>query len=327
MSNGFSKKVLPFYLCLVLAMISGFQLLGESVDYQGYQRIFQVLSFQSDREPTEPFFSLLRTFNDVFFDSSLIPVYFISAFLALLLKWKAITRLSDNNDLFVFILQCFAFFLLHEYTQIRAACSIGVFFLLINDLNQGKTRSVFLKYIIAVCFHYSAVLILVFLLYTKVCKSKKAIFLFPFCGFLFSLFFEQIAILSDIRNLIYFIQEIVGINKSGNISSFMSPLNVKYLMLFLAFSFYLIFIPDLDKKNILLAKTMSFGLCAYYWLNPLHLPVISVRLAEFYTSIFVIFFMNTTKYICIKEKQGLISLPVLISVFYSFATARTAFPK
>lgn len=74
---------------------------------------------------------------------------------------------------------------------------------------------------------------------------------------------------------------------------------------------------------MLLAQSMSFGLCFYYWLNPVQLPVISVRLAEYFTSVFVLYFMNASKYISVKEKRVMLVVPVSVIALYSFATFRT----
>lgn len=324
MNKLFLKRILPFYFCLLLVVVSGWQLLGQSVDYTGYQRIFQ-FGF-GERNPTEPFFSLLRMINDVLFHSSLIPVYFISAVLALTFKWKAFSYLADNNVLLVFVLNCLAFFLIHEYTQIRASCSIGAFLLVLCNIYQKKKSGIFFWTFVAVCFHYSAAFILFFLIFIKVANTKMKLALLPLFGFCFALFADS-AFASSIRNFIYLVESTAGLQKSGNVSGFMSPLNAKYLMLLILFLFYLMFLPKTDKKNMLLAKSMSFGLCFYYWLNPVHLPVISVRMAEFYTSVFVLLFMNASKYLPIKEKRILLLLPVLSVFLYGTATFNTFFPE
>lgn len=320
MEKMMGKQIIPFYLCLLLAIISGIQLFGLSVDYVGYQRIFTFVF--RERKSTEPFFTILRSANDALFNSSLVPIYFFSAFLSLLMKWHATKSLADSNHLFIFMLYVCSLFFLHEYNQIRVACAVSVFLLMLNDISKGRKVWVFLEFCLAFCFHYSSVFIMSFFIFSKICKTKRSLFLFPFFGFLFAVcskgFFS-----SWLRNSIYLFQTTTGFNKSGGMSDFMSPFNIKYLVLLAFFLFYLYFIPIYDKKNMLLAKSMSFGLCFYYWLNPVQLPVISVRLAEYFTSVFVLYFMNASKYIPIKEKKYMLFIPVSIIILYSFATLRT----
>lgn len=320
MEKMMEKHVVPFYLCLSFAIISGIQLFGPSVDYVGYQRIFTFVF--GERNPTEPFFTLLRIVNDTLFNSSLVSIYFFSAFLSLLIKWYAIKNLADSNCLIILMLYFCSLFLLHEYNQIRVACAISVFLLMLNDVLKGRNVRVFLEFCLAFCLHYSSAFILLFFIFLKVCKTKRSLFLFPLFGFLFAVcskgFFS-----SWLRDSIYLFQNATGFNKSGGMSDFMSPFNMKYLVLLIFFSFYLYFIPLSDKKNMLLAKSMSFGLCFYYWLNPIQLPVISVRLAEYFTSVFVLYFMNASKYIPVKEKRVMLFVPVSVIALYSFATFRT----
>ncbi|MCM1321958.1 MAG: EpsG family protein [Bacteroides sp.] len=290
-----------------------------SADFYGYQKIFS-LKFMH-REPTEPFFTFLRSINDVLFDSELTSIYFVSAFISLSIKKCAVKKLADGNALFVFILYLFSTFTLHEYNQIRVACSISIFLFMLYDIIRERKVLILLEFCIAFCFHYSAIFILFFLVFIKVFKSKGSLAVLVVFGFFFAVFTSSA---KAIVNFIYLIQDVLGFNKSGNVSDFMSPFNLKYLVLLTAFLLYLYFIPPTDKKNMLLAKSMAFGLCFYYYLNPIHLPVISVRLAEYFTSVFVLFFVNTSKYLPFKEKKIIIAIPVTVILFYGYASAKTS---
>ena len=306
-------------LIFLLCIISGFQLLGKSHDYPGYYNIF---SDSQMRPKTEPFFMFLRLINDIFFNSSIQMIYLFCGFFGFIIKFQAIQKLSDYPDTYIpYLLTMFAFYAVHEYTQIRVACSIGIYMLAINDLYQRKKKSFYFKSIIAFLFHYSSITILVFYLFSKI-KNKRVIIVLPILGFFFSVICSSI-IGTQIMQLIQFIDVFLHFGKSGNISDFMSPFNLKYIVLLIAFVFYGRLCSITDDKNIILLKSYSFGLCVYYWLLPACLPVISVRIAEYFTSIFVIFILNISQKIKGKYYYLKFCPAVIITILYGYASFKT----
>lgn len=129
---------------------------------------------------------------------------------------------------------------------------------------------------------------------------------------------------SNVRDFIYAAQAMIGLNKSGNVSDFMSPLNAKYLILLISFVINAFVTPKTDSVNTVLMKVMAFGLCFYYWLLPINLPVISVRLAEFYTSVFVLYFFLNVRNFKFKEKKIIQLYDMVVVLLYSIASIRTS---
>lgn len=310
------------FLCFIFSFVSSVQLFGKSPDYNSYLKIF-VSNGYNKRLSTEPFFTFLRFINDLFFKSSIAVIFFISAIISLSIKWKAILRLSRNNYVYIFLGYLLTFYWIHEYTQIRAACAISIYLLSLYYLSLDRKKYFFLLSFIAFLFHYSSGLIFVFYIYTKFSKRKKIYIIMPLLGFIFAIIASSYG--NQLRSLIDTIALFLHISNTGNISDFMSPFNFKYLMLLVLFFVYSFFLPESDKLNILLLKSMSFGLCFYYWLNPVHLPVVSVRLAEFFTSVFIIWSFNCNIYIKVKEKKITLLFPIIVILLYSIASLRTAY--
>lgn len=320
-----NKKIYFFSFILIIVLfftfISAFQLLGLSKDYFGYLNIFGY-SEKGTRASTEPFFSFVRFFNDIFFASELFPVYFLSAVIAFILKWEAIKKLSRNNYLLVFLSYIIALYWIHEYTQIRAACAIGIYLCSLSDLAEEQYKSFFTKIFIAFLFHYSSIVVVVFFFYSRLFKKKTYIYL-PVVGFIFAVIASNL-IGGKLRVFIYAVESALGFNKSGNVLESTSPFNLKYLYLLFLFFTTSFFVDVENKIDYLLMKSFSFGLCIYFWLNPSGLPVICVRFAEYFTSVFIIYIYNVCINLPFKEKKLLLFIPVISTLFYGYASMKTA---
>jgi hypothetical protein len=318
-NTPFNSYIVPFYYCLILSVFSAIQLFGLSNDYYGYLQIFGKLT--EKRNSVEPAFIIMRGINDFIFHSSLISIFFISAFGALLLKVYAIKRLVESYDIIILLYYFITFYWLHEYTQIRVAVAIGIYFNAVFALNDNKI----FKYCIYACaatlFHYSAATMIFFLFFIKIFNTKQKCLLIVAIGFVFAIIASKV-IGSYFRDIIYQLQMITGLNKSGSESDFMSVFNLKYLALLFAFFLLSFFLEPLNRRDLLLFQSFAFGLCFYYYLNPINLPVISVRLAEFYTSVFIIFLPNVMLK-TFKEERFSLFLATIFILFYSYATLKT----
>jgi hypothetical protein len=161
-----------------------------------------------------------------------------------------------------------------------------------------------------------------FLLFVMICNTKKRCLLVVVAGFIFALVSSTI-VAENFRDIIYQLQIIIGIDKSGPESTFMSVFNLKYLSLLFMFFLSSFFITPSSNIDMLLFQSFAFGLCFYYYLNPINLPVISVRFAEFYTSVFIVLIPNIISKTKFKEKKTLLLLFTFFVLFYSYATLKT----
>lgn len=120
--------------------------------------------------------------------------------------------------------------------------------------------------LIATLFHYSAMIMLFCWIYTRMARSIKFCVVVTLTGVVFSIFFVEFA--SNLTKYVYLLQDLIGLNKSGGESDFMSPWNLN--MQTLLFLFLLVF--NIDKKedssNLSLYKIFSFGLLLLLLLAP-----------------------------------------------------------
>jgi hypothetical protein len=310
-----------FYYCLILSVVSAIRLFGLGNDYYPYLRMTQNIS-GNERINLEPAFKVIGIINDFFFGSSLISFFFISSLCALLLKINAINKIAPSYFVIILFYYFITFYWLHEYTQIRVAVAIGIYFNALLVLSRKKTIQYCVYSIIAILFHYSAIVMLLFLLFIKICNTKKKCLLIVSIGFIFALI-SSITIEKYLRDIIYQLQIIIGINKSGPEDTFMSVFNLKYLSLLAMFFLISFFVISHNNIDMLLFQSFAFGLCFYYYLNPINLPVVSVRFTEFYTSVFIILIPNVISRIQFKEKKFLLFLFGFFVLFYSYATLKT----
>jgi len=141
------------------------QLLGEGPDYYNYNEFFnlaRVSGFEVLKlSRFEPGFSMLAFALARLFTINFIVYSFIVAF-ALLLKGWGIGVCSQNHKVFIIaaIFYFLRFYPLHELTQLRAACALGL--LIVSAIFFWNGRKIFgiLACIAALSFHMSAAIVI-----------------------------------------------------------------------------------------------------------------------------------------------------------------------
>lgn len=302
------------FASLFLCLFSGFQLFGKNVDYKGYIQIFGEIR---NRNSTEPLFSFARMINDFVFNSSVSSIFLLFSLFSIMVKIRQIYYFTENDLCFMMALffYCITFFFLHEYTQIRAATAIAIYWTALNDYVNNRRKKYFFKATIAFLCHYSSITMFVFPIFCKVFNTKLKIFFVVMMGVFFA-FICSSRFSSDIENAVYFLSKVTGINKVGDSLDFIQPTNLKYTFLLLYFLISLKVINPSDKKNFILLQSFAMGLCYFYYLNPVHLPVISVRFAEYHNTVVTILFANVASKIHFS-KTVCFSACVLFFLFYS----------
>lgn len=297
------------FICFLLfmAFFSAIRFFGEGPDYSEYERLFIYNNYS--RDSLEPAYEVIRKINDIISPNSIFWVFFFSALTAMILKIKAFSLIT-KHPIRATIYCLLSLFFIHEYTQIRAAVAIGIFLLSISDIYANRPKRYFFKMCIAVCFHYSAIMMLPCWIYIHFFKKNKYYLIIPVIGFIIALLFGKN---EELMRLIFIVEDMLGLNKSGNVSDFIKPYNLKYLVSL--FGLYIIYriLPENDKKNTYLFRIYSFGLCCFYFILPAQLPVMAVRFAEFYTPVLFIVVINCYYYIYDKTKRF-----IYISYFHGY---------
>ena len=142
---------------VLLFLIAGLRGSDIDRDYQGYLEYYRDV-LNANFKNVEPAFILLtKTIDDVFGDSVMLFVTF--AFLGVFIKLYAIDKLTPYKNL-ALLFYYVNFFLLHEMTQIRVGVASALLLLCIQPIRQRKIWQFLLFAGLAICFHYSALMIL-----------------------------------------------------------------------------------------------------------------------------------------------------------------------
>lgn len=306
-------------LIFLLAITSATQFFGIGPDFREYEYLFIKQGYV--RDSVEPAYLIIRTLNDILYPNSVYFIFIFSVVLSISLKIKAFNKLSERPITALFYCLT-ALFFIHEYTQIRAAVSIGIFLNAIPDIIKNNKLKFTIKLFCATLFHYSAIIMIFCWIYVRLFNKNIVYIFIPFVGFMIAMF---IGSMKELANLIYMVQEFIGLNKSGNVSDFIKPYNLKYLtsLLFLFLTYKIL--PEDNKREIVLFRIYSFGLCCFYYILPAQLPVIAVRLAEYYTPAFFIVFTN-----CANNQNGykrycLFFLLMIYTILYCYAALKTTY--
>ena len=180
-----AKYIFAIYFIIIASYLAGGRFFGIDPDYFNYVAIFNYGGYLS-KGVYEPFFEFIRFLNYTFGSADSVWVlFFVFAFLSVCIKTVAIYRFSSGFYL-SFITYICVFFLLHDYTQIRASVAIAVLFFSIHYLIVGCQLKYYFSIVIALCFHFSA---LIYIPMYYMCRrlSVNVFFVVSVCCFGFAL--------------------------------------------------------------------------------------------------------------------------------------------
>ncbi|MFN3712003.1 MAG: EpsG family protein, partial [Alishewanella aestuarii] len=134
------KKLFLFLISILLILIAGFRPVGFDRDSIAYILLLDTPLNQADLKDKEPAFWLIVELNRSLFEGNERTFFLIFAILGVSLKIIAISRLSLDPILSLWIYIC-SYFLLHDMTQIRAGVASGIFLLSIQDMHNKNFKS------------------------------------------------------------------------------------------------------------------------------------------------------------------------------------------
>ena len=294
-SKESSHKYIYFAFCLLLIFLAGLRPQGFDPDYEQYLKVFYNGSKKSRIEPT--FFLITNLVKSLF--NHPIFLFLIYSIIGVSLKFIGFKQLTKYYLFSAFLYLC-NYFLLHEMTQIRVGVASGLLLLCIKPLYNRDLKKFLLFIILAISFHYSA-LILVPLWFMNVKKINKKIYisiipvmyLLVLSGVTITFLIEQIPI-DQVQFLFKMYQFQMKSGKGGALNIF----NVLQLIR-CCMAIFMIFNISLIAKN----NKYSFLLIKIYVISLLSLPLFS--------DVPVIGFR-------ISELMGVVEvilIPLLISVF------------
>lgn len=324
-----SFKINPFVFSasVLFGLIAGFRLLGRGADFVNYELLFSTRGEYSIG--VEPFWVLLRKVS-VYIGGAPIVFVLVSIF-TLNVFYKSVKQHTAFKYAgFVFYL--FTFYILHQYTQIRAAAAISIFFLSWDDLRDRKFKPYLFKTLAAVCFHYSALLMLPLYIYTKI-KNKKIYLFLPILFFLVDVFFVRniegavsafLDFLSGGNALLQFVFAKISF-RSGEGSSIFNKQYLSFLSILITLAFVIIFNKKrpILKDELLAYKILSFVCFSFYFIFPTGLTVLLFRVPEYFSPV-VIFalLMLASKF---KERYLILFVAFIYVLILSMTFCRAVF--
>lgn len=296
---------------LILVPIVGLRLLGQDADYFNY---LNLLNLQNSLELfTKEFgFRLLLGLNSVVFNANVDTFFLLFAILGISIKFYAFAKISPI-PLLSLALYLLSYFLLHDYTQIRAGVASGIFLLGIQDLSEGAKKRYFQKVVWACLFHWTALIMIpIYFLIRRFSLSFFA--LLPFIGiliFLSRINFEQyiISAIADYPALTLYYASHSGHNSIVNIFNL---INLGFLGMFLAIYALIYYLrEEFTDLEIDLFKVFSTSIFAFYFFAILNKPVVAFRIFEFLN----ISLLLLVPYVVLKFKQWYLASIAFMAFF------------
>lgn len=296
---------------VVLVPLVGLRVFGLDADYFNYYNLI-VLQNKVDLITKEFGFRAILGFNSLLFRDNVDTFFLTFAILGVSVKFFAFYKYSPI-PLLSLVLYLFSYFLLHDYTQIRAGVSAGIFLLALEDLSDGNKSKYFKKIAIACLFHWTALIL--FPVYFIVRKfSFQFFFVLPFLGI--AVFLSKI----NVEGLI--IQSIQGypalslyyMSHSGHESAvnIFNVINLAFLALFIAFYAIITLVGDeFSTKEIDLFKVFSLSLFAFYFFAILNKPVVAFRIFE-YLNVVLLFLIPA---VVLKFRQWYLASGAFLAFF------------
>lgn len=259
----------------------------------------------------EPTFSIISIINNNFFSSSSVGLFFMYASIAIFLKIYILPKLTNyvNSALFLYVT---SYFFILELTQIRAAVAVGFFLWGLHDIINENRKSFLVKILLAITFHYSAVIYLI-VYFIDINKISRVFWIFlPLFGFFLSFIFTPSMINFFIPD---FLVHKIGLYLDiAEKAALINPYRIGLLIIYIYFLYYIKSFND--KRLILYIKVFGISLFMYYLFANIG-TVFSVRFSGMFSV--VIIFLLPTLFKIIKQKLFVVFFIILygfINIYY-----------
>lgn len=277
---------------LLLIFLTGFRPLGMDNDAEAYEQYFLHYDTPVYEKVVEYSFRLAskwlyHIFGDVH------SIFLLYAFLGISIKFAALKKLTPLVFL-ALVIYMGNYFILHEFTQIRAGVASSIMLLAIKPLGDGRRWHALILMLIAIFFHYSSLLMIPLLLLTNrdMTKQQRLIWalLVP-AGYVAYIMQVSITALP-----IPYIGDKLEIYQDLKEQGFLDEINVFNLvfLVHIIIYLYLLYMYDLIKGHNLYFPIMikMMGLSVFSFVALSSLPVLAFRVSELYGIVEIILFTN-----------------------------------
>ena len=306
-----------FLLATPLVLIAGLRPVGFDPDSQNYAALIGHDLGELRFGAREPTFWIISWLSGQSFINSIRSFFLIYALLGVGVKCAAIATQSQKVLLSLF-LYLMLYFVPHEMTQIRVGVAAGIYLFALNSLARGDRISFIFRLFVAVCFHYSAIMGLLMLIFRQAKPTKLFLVSLPVLGMLCSLLLTP-SVLENlgtwllpgpIQGRLFIYIELLTEDRFSSINVF-NPVTLSFLALFWILAAR---IPsNAGAFNRLLILSLGLGLASFYAFS--FIPVMAFRIMEFLSVGIIILAANATHWW--RDKQLWVTLVVVwaIAVF------------
>jgi len=299
------------FVSLLLIFIATFRS-STLPDYDAYLG-FKLDAFDDERY--EPSIFLIRSLSD-WVSSSYYTFFFIYALLAVVIKLCALNQLTD---LFFLSLLCYIGmdFPIHEMIQMRAAVAQGIMLWSFIFIYEKRLVLYAWTVLLAVFFHYSALLILPLYLLKPYSINKKLHIIMLFISFVIGLtkigftYLVQFVPIEFVQGLFQAYQYQTFVEEE-----FFSPFSMTIIVLTITQIILLLKADKIRMHNryiYLLLKVQSASIISFFLFNDM--PIVGGRISEFYRIAFIVS-VPFVIYICNNRIVARLIVVVLCSMFY-----------
>jgi hypothetical protein len=285
-------------VAILLILIAGLRPIGIDRDSLNYEAMIQAPLEAHNFLINEPLYMLIIQINALFFNAESRTFFLVFAILGVGAKMYAIKRVATYPVLSV-ITYIFLYFVLHEMTQIRVGVAAGIFLASIPDIASRNLRAFLFKMLLAMAFHYSAILMLPIYFINARTFNRYTYFALPIVGM--TLAVATSLTMPLVGALVGMLPESIGYKLNIYLlflteddQSTISLFNPFYVSLTVLYIFlvakYNLLRGDYD---ILMLKIFGFSLLAYFSLS--FVPVFSFRVAEFWSVVLIALIPNALR--------------------------------
>ena len=307
-----SKTLILILIGILLILVAGLRPIGIDGDSLNYVGVLHVSLSEANFIDKEPSFWMINELNKVLFGGNEQTFFLIFAILGVTLKILAIRQLSLLPLYSIFVYICL-YFILHEMTQIRVGVAAAIFLLAIPDVYNRNFKAFLFKTILAMMFHYSAIIMLLayFLNPSKI--NFKIFFFLPLIGIVLMLIGVNIItilnpflfLLPDfIANKIEIYISLLDQGKYSDINVF----NFYYGSLFILYYIMILYHSYFKSQyDVLFLKIFALMLFTFYFSSAI--PVLAFRVSEFFGVVLVILIPH---FALIFKQKTIAKIPLIL---------------
>lgn len=286
--NKLTTRTIFIVITVVLILFSAFKPIG--FDKDSYAYLFDLNNLTSAIFTREYSFIVVGRFINYFLNGNVFYLFLFYALLSISLKMYCIYKYSANK-FFSILIYLFLFYFIQDVTQIRVGLATAFLLLAYADICEKRYTGFFIKGIMAVFFHYQAILIFLIYFFNKL--NLKLCFLIMMFSFVVFNFFGD-----KFKNLIIYILSKMNLEVISNkvefyynsaeydVNSNFGLFQLFYLGILFCYLLVFLIKKNVNDRDLINLKVMCMTISVYFILS--FNSVFALRVFEFFATLLVL---------------------------------------